>query len=144
MSFGSYLNSWSNESIIYPGLKQRPLFGIHNSVFQIKIRTFKRCMKVIGKNVTFKELLYDLRRTFSLGLGESYFFLLQCFLLKIRDLLKVFSTYLEISTESMTTLIYPKTNPSTILIMFRGLLSSRILFLFHKYTIQVIWLPFHR
>lgn len=101
-------------------------------------------MKVIGKNVTFKELLYDLRRTFSLGLGESYFFLLQCFLLKIRDLLKVFRTYLEISTEPMTTLIYPETNPSTILIMFRGLLPSRILFLFHKYTIEVILLPFHR
>ena len=32
-------------------------------------------MKVIGKSVTFKELLYDLRRTFSLGLGEGYFFL---------------------------------------------------------------------
>ena len=67
-----------------------------------------------------------------------------CFLLKIRDLLKVFSTHLEIPTESMTTLIYPKTNPSTILIMFRGLLPPRILFLFHKYTIEVILLPFHR
>lgn len=75
---------------------------------------------------------------FSLGLGESYFFLFQCFL-KIRDLLKVLSTHLEIPTESMTTLIYPKTtNPSTMLIMFRGLLPPRILFLFHKYTIEAI------
>lgn len=98
-------------------------------------------MKVIGKSVTFKEFLYMILGEPSHLDQEVTFF---CFLLKIRDLVKVFSTHLEIPTESMKTLIYPKTNPSTILIMFRGLLPPRILFLFHKYTIEVILLPFHR
>ena len=94
MSLGPYTNSWSNGSLIFPSYKQGLLFGLHKSLFQKKLRTLKRYIKVTGKNVIFKELLYDLMRTFSLGIGESYFFLLQHFLLKIeRPFKSVYHTF---------------------------------------------------
>lgn len=56
MSLGPYTNSWSNGSL-FPGYKQGLLFGLHKSLFQKKLQTLKRYIKVTGKNVIFKELL---------------------------------------------------------------------------------------